>query len=860
MTIRPLPRSLLTLLAIVFAAWTVLYAVLWIFSASQPIPVELGFDNQYLPETHAQLVKAVQHDSPAESAGLKPGDRIVRIDGAALEADTLIRFWSQHKPGDSVDLSVARDGTASPIVLHGTFRASRELSNEAGVVQHFGKGINNLFPVVFVVVGLAVLFLRLDDPNAWLVALMFAGFIAIPDFANDFLGVPPSLRTLASAYHAIFNKTVAPIFFFFCATFPSRSPVDRRIPWLKWAAVGSGLVLALPELLAGPNAGPGPAGRLAGKTGHLAVLCFIYGLLVLGFISLIWNAATTTSSEARRKIRVILWGTLAGLIPATVIAGVNDFFGIKLSLFAGTLIILFLWLFPLSFAYAVVKHRVLEIPVLLRRSARYLLVKQGLRLTTIVVTVAALWFFVTVFLHFFHVETRSALPLLVGVGITVGALTTRINLYVRKRAMERIDRAFFRSAYDARVILEDLLEKTRRATDRAQLGDLLDRQVRQALHPSFVVVYLEGTDGQLRAISGDLPAEALAISRDEPLTHQLAEKGGPWEISTDRQSSVETQSATPLIRLGAECLVPILGRDNRLAGLIVLGPRLSEEPYSREDKQLLSSVANQTSAALENIHLAEQVAERIEAQRRTEQEMEFARQVQARLFPQKLVTMKTLDYAGGCAPARTVGGDYYDFLEEAPGRLGLVVADIAGKGVPGALLMASLQANLRSQYATAVLDLPRLLASVNRLFHQTTDDASYATLFFADYDDSTRRLRYANCGHVPALLLRTDGAQQDGIQWLTSTSTVLGLFADWQSQIAEVALHPGDTLVLYSDGVTEAVAANGEEFGEKRLVEVLKSCLRSPVPEILDSVVNEVRRFGGSEQQDDITLVVARCV
>jgi len=122
--------------------------------------------------------------------------------------------------------------------------------------------------------------------------------------------------------------------------------------------------------------------------------------------------------------------------------------------------------------------------------------------------------------------------------------------------------------------------------------------------------------------------------------------------------------------------------------------------------------------------------------------------VQARLFPQKFPVMKTLEYLGGCIPAREVGGDYYDFLQLRGGHLALVLADIAGKGVSGALLMANLQANLRSQCAMDAEDLRRVLTSVNHSFCENTGDASYATLFFADYDDSSRRLRYANCGHL----------------------------------------------------------------------------------------------------------------
>jgi serine phosphatase RsbU (regulator of sigma subunit) len=313
--------------------------------------------------------------------------------------------------------------------------------------------------------------------------------------------------------------------------------------------------------------------------------------------------------------------------------------------------------------------------------------------------------------------------------------------------------------------------------------------------------------------------------------------------------------------------VPILGRENNLIGVLVLGQRLSEEPYSGEDKRLLDSVAAQAGIALENIRLAEKMAERMEADRRTAQEMEIARQVQARLFPQKLPAMKTLEYTGACIQARTVGGDYYDFLELAPGRLGLLLADIAGKGFSGALLMANLQANLRSQYAMAVDDLPRLLASVNRLFYESTDDASYATLFFADYDDSSRKLRYANCGHLPPLLLRAQGGPHDQVsagsqvERLHSTCTVMGLFEAWRCEIAEVQLAPGDTLVLYTDGVTEAENADGQEFGESQLLNSLRRHAQLPVEPLLQAVVEAVQQFsGGSEQQDDITMVIARCL
>jgi phosphoserine phosphatase RsbU/P len=248
------------------------------------------------------------------------------------------------------------------------------------------------------------------------------------------------------------------------------------------------------------------------------------------------------------------------------------------------------------------------------------------------------------------------------------------------------------------------------------------------------------------------------------------------------------------------------------------------------------------------------IAEKLESERRAAQEMEIAKQVQARLFPQTLPPLRTLDYAGLCIQARQVGGDYYDFLNLGRDRLGLVIGDVSGKGIAAALLMANLQANLRSQCAIAVDQTRRLLRSVNRLFYENTTDNAYATLFFAEYDDGAKRLRYANCGHLSALLLRSDGA----LERLGSTSTVLGLFSEWDCWMGESRLFSGDTLALYTDGVTEQFNGAGEEFGEERLVEALRRRRRLSSQALIEAIVAELRQFSPYEQSDDITLIIAK--
>ncbi len=248
-------------------------------------------------------------------------------------------------------------------------------------------------------------------------------------------------------------------------------------------------------------------------------------------------------------------------------------------------------------------------------------------------------------------------------------------------------------------------------------------------------------------------------------------------------------------------------------------------------------------------------AEKLEAERRAAQELDIAKRVQARLFPQTLPPLKTLDYAGLCVQAHQVGGDYYDFLNLGQSRLGLVIGDTSGKGIGAALLMANLQANLRSQSAIALQQPQRFLQSVNQLFYQNTSESAYATLFFGEYDDHRRCLRYANCGHYAPVLLRRDGT----LDRLDSTGTVLGLFERWECSLAEQKLSAGDTLVLYTDGISEALDDAGEEFGEQRLVELLRQNHDQAARAMLSGILEEVQRFSAHKQHDDITLIVAKC-
>ena len=234
--------------------------------------------------------------------------------------------------------------------------------------------------------------------------------------------------------------------------------------------------------------------------------------------------------------------------------------------------------------------------------------------------------------------------------------------------------------------------------------------------------------------------------------------------------------------------------------------------------------------------------------------LERARVVQRRLLPQENPSLTTLDYAGDCIQARMIGGDYYDFLDMGPGVVGFVLADVAGKGIPAALLMASLQGNLHSLYGAALNNLCQLLTSVNFHFYKHTAQDRYATFFFGQYSDARRTLLYVNCGHNAPILLRRGGA----VERLDATATVIGLFPDWKCSTAEVELETGDVLGIYTDGITETVGRDGEQFGEARLLETLQNNRHLEAADMVRNVENAVEQFKCGEPRDDLTLVIAR--
>jgi sigma-B regulation protein RsbU (phosphoserine phosphatase) len=232
----------------------------------------------------------------------------------------------------------------------------------------------------------------------------------------------------------------------------------------------------------------------------------------------------------------------------------------------------------------------------------------------------------------------------------------------------------------------------------------------------------------------------------------------------------------------------------------------------------------------------------------------MAQEIQQSFERKSKPTLHTVEYAARSLRARALSGDYYDVLDISAGRMAFMLADISGKGLPAALLMASLRACIIAEGPDAFDNLPRTLKRVQELFRESSPRDHFPSLFVADYNERVGCLRYVNCGHVPPVLFRGDGE----VEKFGSTAPVVGELKNWNCTADVVDLKPGHVLVMFSDGVTEAKNPAADDFGYDRLIQVVRNCFSLKPAALAETVIQAVQAFSGFRRQDDVTVVVVR--
>lgn len=361
-------------------------------------------------------------------------------------------------------------------------------------------------------------------------------------------------------------------------------------------------------------------------------------------------------------------------------------------------------------------------------------------------------------------------------------------------------------------------------------------------------------------LSVGLNSDVIWLEKDAFSVRRLRTLSMPLVVDpADYSSWVESMSGPARLRRRFECdvltaldsrmLVQVIAQDE-LSAIVSIGPGSSA--FDTSMKRMMVAVANQVSLAIENSSLVKRVAEG----ERLRREIEMAAEVQRKLLPGAVPNFDRLQIATFFQPARDVGGDYFDFFPIDSHRLGICVADVAGKGLAAALLMSTVKALLRSHAAgdsRGTRNVAAVVAGVNRLLCQFTDAPRYTTLFYAEFDDRTHALEYVNAGHNPPHVLRSDGTLP-----LTIGGPVLGLFADAVFEQDVVPLFPGEALVACTDGVLEACNPAGLEFGDHNVLRAMRVQSVS-ADTMLNSALRELRAWSdGMPFEDDATLLVAR--
>ncbi len=352
-----------------------------------------------------------------------------------------------------------------------------------------------------------------------------------------------------------------------------------------------------------------------------------------------------------------------------------------------------------------------------------------------------------------------------------------------------------------------------------------------------------------------IPRNGLLLSRLRffgaplPVTDGDLDTARRW---ADENKPEHLAEIATLESIGARLAVA-LRTNKEVLGVLLLGPPVGRDLYSGAEKRVLRGCADQFALLLENARLTDRVVE----QEKVLRDLALAAEVQKRLLPRQGLETTVASLTGLNLPARSVGGDYYDFLDLGSDHTGIALADVAGKGIPAALIMSVVQASLRVISSERDLTLPQLAAKMNYFLYRSTGPNSYATFFYAQLDQQTRELRYVNAGHNAPYLLRNGGDRT--VEELTTGGTIIGMFPQTRYEEGTLALHAGDVLIVFSDGVTEALNPADEEFGEERLKEVLRAVAALPVEEMSAQIALELKKWiQDAAQYDDLTFVLMK--
>lgn len=403
--------------------------------------------------------------------------------------------------------------------------------------------------------------------------------------------------------------------------------------------------------------------------------------------------------------------------------------------------------------------------------------------------------------------------------------------------------------------LFDLSQEFNATMDRERLVRLLSLALMGQLLVRQHVFMLKPTDDE-NELAAPLHERFQVVATQSVHTRDISDVlrerlcGLDEILLLDEQLDEQHQEWKDLHQLGLVLVLP-LRQQGELCGVLCLGPKMTGQPYQPDDVEFLFSLGNLALVSIRNSYLLEAQVEK----RRLEEEMRLARRIQTRLLPQHVPQIPAVEIAAAAQPSRAVGGDYFDVKELGENRAIVAIADVTGKGMPASLLMANLQACLHVLFPME-MTLIEATERMNRVICENTDFDKFITYFHGIVEGNDRSFRYVNAGHNPPYLVRANG----DVETLETGGLLLGVMADSQYSLGRIELQPDDVIVMFTDGVTEAMNRDQEEYAEERLIECILNNRGSSANDILAAIRADVTRFTGPRAilDDDITILVVK--
>jgi len=545
--------------------------------------------------------------------------------------------------------------------------------------------------------------------------------------------------------------------------------------------------------------------------------------------------------QLRKQVIIVIYGIITALV-FYVVAFILPALGIiDLNLnWKNAFTILALIIGAGSIIWAIVRYRFMDVRLIVRQSLVYTV--------TSALVVGA---YVLIIRQF-----EKIIEYLFGYNVPgVDVVFIIIALILFQPVMSQIDdlirKLFIRDKADFRNVSQTFSRKVASVFELDEIFALAYEVLKGQLLLEKVMIFVCNTDDhRLSCVSqtgGELAPEMLSVDRE--LMQEVARRGGVNNIDELLGQFPDSKFLPALARERIRFITPLVSAEEFL-GCLAVSDKLSGYRLNFEDVTTISTIADQLSLAITTSKLYQQSLEK----QRLDEEMNFARAIQQQLLPKQFPSGPNFQFSAYSDPSLQVGGDYFDFITTPRGTFAVVIADASGKGMPAALLISQIQAAVRTEVKHDV-PLAQMLSNVNELVQQEEVSDKFATLFFADLDPRDLTLRYSNAGHNYPILV----SEKNGVQYLEQGGLLLGAFAGVTYQQGEVKLERDDVLLLYTDGLNEAVDDSDEQYGENRVLEVLQRYRNLSAGEIQAHILEDVRSFAvASELQDDMTLVVLK--